>query len=62
MDIGLDQIQDVKVSFGIVGRIFGFGTLEMESAGTFGKIVFKGIMSPKNIQRSIETMVESLRA
>jgi uncharacterized membrane protein YdbT with pleckstrin-like domain len=54
MEIGLTQVQDVKVSFGIIGRIFGFGTLEIESAGTFGKIVFRGIPSPMSVKRLIE--------
>ena len=60
MEIGLDRIQDVKVSFGIIGRIFGFGTFEIESAGTFGKIIFKGIPSPKKIKFLVEKGIENL--
>ncbi len=58
MSIELDQIQDIKVSFGIFGRIFGFGTIEIESAGTYGKIVFRGIPFPKRVKRLIELEVK----
>jgi uncharacterized membrane protein YdbT with pleckstrin-like domain len=53
MEIGLDRIQDIKISFGIIGRIFGFGNLEIESAGTLGRIVFRGIPSPRRLKRII---------
>ncbi len=61
MDIGLDHIQDVKISFGIIGRIFGFGILEIESAGTFGKIIFRGIPSPRRIKRIINKEIGKLK-
>jgi uncharacterized membrane protein YdbT with pleckstrin-like domain len=54
MAIGLDKIQDITCSFGILGRIFGFGDLEIESAGTFGKMVFEGLPRPKGIKWRIE--------
>ena len=50
MDIGLDRIQDMKVSFGMIGRIFGSATLEIESAGTFGKMAFNGMPSPRRVK------------
>jgi uncharacterized membrane protein YdbT with pleckstrin-like domain len=61
MDIGLDQIQDIKVSFGMIGRVVGFGTLEIESAGTFGKIVFRGIPSPWRVKYLIELEIQNLK-
>ncbi len=61
MEIGLAQIQDIKVSFGIIGRMFGFGTLEIESAGTFGKIIFRGIPSPRRIKRIINKEIGKLK-
>lgn len=61
MEIGLNQIQDIRVSFGILGRIFGFGTLEIESAGTFGKIIFRGIPSPRRMKRIINKEIEKLK-
>ncbi len=60
MTTQLDRIQDVKVCFGIFGRIFGFGTLEIESAGTYGKMLFRGIPSPKKIKQLVDKEVESM--
>gem|GEM_PF-607483 len=52
--IGLDKIQDITCSYGISGRIFGFGDLIIESAGTEGKLVFEGMPSPKKFKWTIE--------
>ncbi|HUU50973.1 MAG TPA: PH domain-containing protein, partial [Nitrospinota bacterium] len=43
MSIMLDNIENITCSFGIWGRIFGFGNLIIESAGTSGKMVFEGL-------------------
>lgn len=57
MSIPLKRIQDVKCQFGIWGRIFGFGDLEIESAGTYGKITFHFIPSPRKLQEEIEKAI-----
>jgi len=54
MTIRLDMIQDITCSYGILGRIFGFGNLIIESAGTEGKMTFEGIPRPKKIKWLIE--------
>ena len=54
VSIYLDNVQDVTCKFGIWGRIFGFGDIEIESAGTYGKIVFELIPHPRKIQEEIE--------
>jgi uncharacterized membrane protein YdbT with pleckstrin-like domain len=54
MSIWLNKVQDVTCKFGILGRIFGFGDIEIESAGTYGKIVFDRIPSPRKFQKEIE--------
>jgi len=54
MAVGLDKIQDVTCEYGILGRIFGFGDLIIESAGTEGKLVFEGMPSPKKFKWAIE--------
>lgn len=61
VEIELNQIQDIKISFGILGRIFGFGTIEIESAGTFGKVVFQGIPSPESVKNKVEKEVHKIR-
>lgn len=53
MSIPLKRIQNVKCQFGIWGRIFGFGDLEIESAGTYGKITFHFIPSPRKFKEKI---------
>lgn len=53
MSIWLKNIQDVKCQFGIWGRIFGFGNLEIESAGTYGRIFFDLIPSPEKLAEKI---------
>lgn len=53
VSIHLDKVQDVTCRFGIWGRIFGFGDIEIESAGTYGKIVFDFIPSPRKIKEKI---------
>jgi hypothetical protein len=37
LSIWLDKAQDVICKFSTLGRIFGFGDIEIESAGTCGK-------------------------
>lgn len=54
MAIGLDKIQNITCSFGILGRIFGFGNLIIESAGTYGRMIFEGLPKPKRIKWEIE--------
>jgi uncharacterized membrane protein YdbT with pleckstrin-like domain len=52
--IRLKKIQDITCDFGILGRLFGFGQLIIESAGTEGMMVFQGIHNPGKIKREIE--------
>lgn len=58
--IWLEKIEDISCSYGIIGLIFGFGDLEVESAGTYGKIVFKGIPLPKSTKHRIEMEIINL--
>ena len=57
VSIWLDKVQDVTCKFGVLGEIFGFGDLEIESAGTYGKIVFSFVPSPKRLQREIDKAI-----
>jgi len=61
MSIWLDKVQDVTVKFGILGRIFGFGNIEIESAGTYGKIVFSFLPSPMKLREKIEKAILNFR-
>lgn len=57
VSISLDKIQDITCDFGILGRIFNYGSLTIESAGTEGKMVFQGIPLPIVIKRMIENEI-----
>ena len=59
MSISLERVQDVKCQFGIWGRIFGFGDLEIESAGTYGKITFDFIPSPREFKGEIVQAIKN---
>lgn len=61
MSISLERVQDVTCRFGIWGRIFGFGDVEIESAGTYGKIVFDFAPNSRKMQERIEKAISNLR-
>jgi uncharacterized membrane protein YdbT with pleckstrin-like domain len=56
MSIWLDKIQDITIRFSIFGRIFNFGDIEIESAGTQGKIVFDSLPNPQKRTADIESL------
>ena len=53
MFIWLTHIEDITCKYGILGRIFGFGDLEIKSAGTYGKIIFDFISSSREFKEKI---------
>jgi len=59
MSIWLDKVQDVTCKFGILGRIFGFGDIEIQSAGTYGKIAFGFLPSPRKLREEVERAILS---
>ena len=54
MAIRLKNIEDIICSFGILGSVFGYGDLTVESAGTYGIMIFKAIPRPKKVKSIIE--------
>jgi uncharacterized membrane protein YdbT with pleckstrin-like domain len=60
VSIRLYKIQDLTVEFGIWGRIFGFGDLIIESAGTFGQMRFEGFQEPLIIKGQIEEEIQKI--
>jgi len=59
--IYLLNIQDISFNFGLIGFLFNFGTLIIESAGTYGKITFNYLPSPKKVQEEIEKQIGYLK-
>jgi len=39
-------VENITVSYGIWGRHFNFGDIEIESAGTYGRMVYRGAPNP----------------
>jgi uncharacterized membrane protein YdbT with pleckstrin-like domain len=62
MFIPLEKVQDVTCKFGILGKILSFGDLEIESAGTYGKIVFSFIANPRKRKEEINKAILEFKA
>jgi uncharacterized membrane protein YdbT with pleckstrin-like domain len=54
MAIRLRDIENITCRYGIWGRIFGFGDLIIESAGTYGEMKFEGVPRPRTLKWMIE--------
>lgn len=57
--IALDRIQDSRVKQGLLGRIFGFGDVEIESAGRDGAEAFTHVSDPAGFSRDLLIAVEA---
>ena len=53
MEIELPDIEDVAVKQDIPGRIFGYGTLLIESAGTKGQVRWIAIAEPLRVRKQV---------
>jgi uncharacterized membrane protein YdbT with pleckstrin-like domain len=62
MFIPLGKVQDITCKFGILGRIFSFGNLEIESAGAYGKIAFNFIANPRKRKEEINKAILKFEA
>lgn len=58
-DMSLDRIQDVSVkTTGFIPTILGFGNVEIQSAGTIEKFIFKQVANPERVKDAIMEMIE----
>jgi len=57
-----DMVQDITCRFGILGRVFGFGDLKIESAGTYRKIVFSFISNHSERKEEIGKAILEFKA
>jgi uncharacterized membrane protein YdbT with pleckstrin-like domain len=57
-DVPLTRVNDVSFSRSIVERMFGSGTLTIESAGDRGQVVLTDVPSVEAVQRDIYRLVE----
>ena len=58
MDSRIGQITSVKVTQGIVGKIFNYGTLNINTAG--GEYEFNYIKNPDNVKQTINNAMDNL--
>ncbi|MFB6144617.1 MAG: PH domain-containing protein [Candidatus Nanohaloarchaea archaeon] len=56
--IGFDKIQNISFSQGIFGNYFGYGNVEISTAGSSGtEMAFRSIEEPKKIQELINRRI-----
>jgi uncharacterized membrane protein YdbT with pleckstrin-like domain len=54
-EMKLASIETVEIDQGILGRIFGFGTVKITGRG-ISDIVFRGLDDPMSVKRQIESV------
>lgn len=59
-EVSLDKIEEVNVAESILGRIFGYGNVDVHGTGA-GAIHVKMITDPVRLRREIQTAREHLR-
>jgi len=53
-EVPLQEVTNVIVAQNIVGRLFGFGTIKADTAGTsYAGIVFRGVKGPDRVFKAI---------
>jgi KaiC/GvpD/RAD55 family RecA-like ATPase/membrane protein YdbS with pleckstrin-like domain len=62
-DCSLGRVQSVFLEMPILGRIFGFGTIRIATAGTAGiEIEWKAVKQPRTVQRVLSEAIARYRA
>ncbi|PCC98015.1 PH domain-containing protein [Halopseudomonas pelagia] len=54
-EMKLNSIETVEIRQGVMGRMFGFGTIEVTGRG-ISDVVFKGVDEPMVVKRRIESV------
>jgi uncharacterized membrane protein YdbT with pleckstrin-like domain len=57
-DVPLTRVNDVSFSHTVVERLFGSGTLTIESAGDRGQVLLTDVPKVESVQREIYRLVE----
>jgi uncharacterized membrane protein YdbT with pleckstrin-like domain len=57
-DVPLSRVNDVSFSHTMVERLFGSGTLVIESAGDRGQVVLGDVPHVESVQRELYGLVE----
>jgi uncharacterized membrane protein YdbT with pleckstrin-like domain len=59
--IAIDRIQDLTTFQGLWGRTWGFGDIELESAGREGAELLSTVPSPQQLRNAIFAQIEARR-
>ncbi|MEH6499461.1 MAG: PH domain-containing protein [Pseudoalteromonas distincta] len=54
-EMKLNSIETVEIRQGVMGRMFGFGTIEVTGRG-LSDVIFKGVDDPMAVKRRIESV------
>jgi len=60
-DMPLSRLNDVSFSHGVIGRMLGFGTLVVESAGERGQLVLDEVPKVEQVQRTLYRLSDDVR-
>ncbi|TME15537.1 MAG: PH domain-containing protein [Chloroflexi bacterium] len=59
--IALDRVQDIATRQSLLGRLFGFGHIEIDSAGAAGAEVLEALPKPQRFRDEVFVRAEKLR-
>lgn len=58
--IGYDKIQNISFSQGILGKAFGYGNVDISTAGGSGvEMQFRSVEDPKSVQEEINRRIKT---
>lgn len=57
-DVPLNRVNDVSFQHGVIDRLFGCGTLIVESAGERGQVAFNEVPRVEKVQRRLYELVQ----
>ena len=59
--IALDRVQDISTNQSLLGRILGYGRIEIDSAGAAGAEVLNALPAPQRFRDEVFSRAEKLR-
>ena len=60
--IALDRVQDIATNQSLVGRMLGYGRIEIDSAGAAGRELLSALPNPQHFRDEVFSLSEQLRA
>ena len=57
-ELHLSKVETVEIKQGILGRILGYGNIQLTGTGS-SNLIFKTVSSPMKVKRNIETLLNN---